>query len=1061
MKSDTAVAWPGALLAIFAAYVLLGFGAFHLAIPPGYAMPLFPPAGIALAGVMVYGWRMLPAVWLGGFAVNLIFGLMRNGFDPQHLLLPAAIGLGATLQAGAGAWLMQRFQGASPTLTEPAEVARLFLLGGALACTLSAGVATLALLATHTLPVAQGPANWLTWWMGDMMGVVIAAPIVLTLVGQPRAVWQARRLSVAVPMLLVTLLAVAAIDRARHWDEERARAVFDRDARSAYASLNERLQDPLSALEAMYGLFIGSDDVSRLDFHRAAQAWLEGPAAVEGIGWSERVEPGQLAAFESLVRRDGRADYGVFRPGPAGQHLPPEGREFMPIRYFEPDARGGPLLGRDSLAGDFSRQAIEIARSTGQPAASAGFTITRDKPGQTALTVYRAVYAQPEVPSERRLSQTRGAVFVVVRIEDMMRTVAAGLPDYLDVCLIDASPTGVKRRLAGDIGCENRGDVAVQHLSDLPFAGRHWELRVATRNGGLPLGDSQGTWLFASISLLATAVFGALLLTMTGRAHRIEAAVGERTAALQREIEERARTEAALRDSEQRLRNILDHVPIGVMYTDMRGHIKQSNPKFRQLVGYDSEELSQRRSLDLIHPEDRNAALEHVAELTRGDISFYQRQSRYVRRDGKVLWVRAVVSLLRDEDGKPHRIVAVLEDIGEHLRLRDAEDAREMAEAANNAKNDFLSRMSQELRAPLAAMLGFAELIERDREHPASRSQRDWIGQIQGAASHLLDMVDDTLDLSRVESGTLGLQAETLELVPLVQAALVRIEPQARRRGLIVTQQLADDARTARGDAERVTQILVRLLGNAATYNQERGRIHVEARVAGAMVELVVSDTGPGMSSEQVQSLFMPFSGHRFGNAPGHAASGLGLVISRRLAELMHGSLDVRSVEGQGSSFILRLPRQLLRDLPQPSGPISVFDQYNPGYRQRIVHYIEDNETNALVMEGILAQRPQVKLRVSENGLDGLAAIRSRPPSMILLDMHLPDIDGLQLLRMLKDDPATQPIPVVVVSADAVVERVQAALAAGAEYYLTKPVNVTELLRLVDGVLEPRDTLFG
>jgi signal transduction histidine kinase/ActR/RegA family two-component response regulator len=421
--------------------------------------------------------------------------------------------------------------------------------------------------------------------------------------------------------------------------------------------------------------------------------------------------------------------------------------------------------------------------------------------------------------------------------------------------------------------------------------------------------------------------------------------------------------------------------------------------------------------------------------------------------------VQVTASLLRDDDGAPRRVLSVVEDISEHLRLQEAERAREVAEAANRAKSDFLSRMSHELRTPLNAMLGFAQLLELDQRHPLAPAQRPWVSQIQQAGWHLLEMINDVLDLSRVESGNLLLQIAPLDLSELLNASLAMVAADAQERDITISVDLGSGSASALGDATRVKQILTNLLSNAVKYNSDGGRIHVASRVRTPdAVEIAVTDTGMGMTAVQLANLFQPFN--RLGRERStQQGTGIGLVISQRLAELMGGSLRALSTEGEGSSFILALP--LVVD---PDTVRSDLDQLPPAeapYHRRSVHYVEDNETNVEVMRGILAQRPQIEMKVSINGLDGLAAIRAELPDLILLDMHLPDIDGLELLRHLKADPATAHIPVVVVSADALAKETQEALEAGADRYLTKPVSVSELLAVVDGLLGAVSTRFG
>jgi PAS domain S-box-containing protein len=568
------------------------------------------------------------------------------------------------------------------------------------------------------------------------------------------------------------------------------------------------------------------------------------------------------------------------------------------------------------------------------------------------------------------------------------------------------------------------------------------------------------------VGLLGTALLAALLLTVTGRARRIAAAVQQRTAELeqrgaelQAQVAERQRTEAALRESQQRLRNILDHAPIGVAYTDTSGRIREANPKLREMLGMHGDRLSAAHIADLLHADDREAEAQARQRLLSGEVPMSRWRMRCLTADGRTLWTQVGVSVLRDSQGDAKRMVWVVEDITEHLALEDAQRARQGAEAANLAKSEFLSRMSHELRTPLNAMLGFSQLLELDRRQPLAPHQLEWTAQIRQAGWHLLHMINDTLDLSRIESGHIDLTPTALDVGDLVAASIALLADSAEKRGVHVDAQLSAGARAVIGDATRVKQILTNLLSNAIKYNHGGGRVTVSSRQADAgMVAIEISDTGAGMNPTQLSQLFQPFN--RLGREGGSVeGTGIGLVISLRLAELMGGTLYARSSLGRGSTFTLELPR----------GATAFTTVHSPDdaelpdatYRRRLVHYIEDNETNAEVMRGILALRPQVKLDISSLGLDGLAAIRARRPSLVLLDMHLPDIDGLELLRHLQADPDTADIPVIVVSADATPARISQAIAAGATHYLTKPVNVPQFLSALDEVLEQLDTQFG
>jgi PAS domain S-box-containing protein len=1053
---DDALPWAAAFVLTAAGYALAAAASLPLAIPPGYASPLFLAAGVALASVLIFGLRMLPAVALGAFGVNLWLGLKSGPLTASALPLPLTIALGSVLQAYAGAALVKRFIRQPVTLSEPRDVLA-FLATGVVACLVSTSVANLSLWLSGKVAPSDLPFSLATWWIGDLIGMLIATPIILTLLGRPRDAWAPRRLSVGLTLALATLLLAFGVRQVVHWNNERVQTAFDNDASSASQALAAQLREPLLALEALHGVFIASGNVTLEEHRLATRAWLA-PGTLQAMGWSERLRREDIPDFEAKVRTEGVERYRVFdrADGPV-----PPGDEVVAIHYIEPLAGNASALGVNVLSIPAARAAIDRARRSGQPAVSAGFRLTQQAAGenQVGVVIYQALYMPRNPPDEaQRAAALRGVVFATLRMDAQLKLLSERVPPHLALCLVDVTDGHTPQRLAGTPGCEAQ-TAQRQHARALPYAGRQWEVRVSGTPDKQPNAHHADVWLFALVGLLSTAMLGGFLLTVTGRTRRIETAVRDRTAALQAEVRDREVAEAALRESEQRFRNILNNVPIGVFYTDLRGHMKLTNPRFCELTGYSDEELLQLSLSDYTHPEDMLQDVELMAQLVRGSIPMYRRHKRYIARNGATVWVQATVSLLRDANGKPRSIVGVVEDITEHLKLEEAERAREAAEVSNRAKSEFLSRMSHELRTPLNAMLGFAQLLELDPRHPLTEAQRPWVSQIQQAGWHLLEMINDVLDLSRIESDNLRLQVETLNLNELIDATVAMVSGDARQRGIQVSTDFAPGTATVLGDATRLKQILTNLLSNAVKYNEPGGRVHIACRPVGSeAVEIAVTDTGLGMTTEQLAELFQPFN--RLGRERSTLqGTGIGLVISRHLAELMGGSLRARSEAGQGSAFILTLPCST-----EPDTVRSDLDALAPtpaDYHRRLVHYVEDNETNVEVMRGILSQRPQVELQVSVTGLDGLAAIRARRPDLILLDMHLPDISGLELLRHLKADGRTSGIPVVVVSADALAQQIDAAFEAGCVHYLTKPVNVAELLAVLDDLLEQMDTQYG
>jgi len=902
--------WALRSLLLGLAYALISVLALRLALPPNYATPLYPSAGLALAALLCWGWRMVPAVVLGSFAANVLLAMERGH---PSLLGPALIGVGAGLQAWVGAWAVQRLRGADAqalSLTEPRDLALFYALGAGLSCLISPSMGAAALWLNGAATLAQLPSTWGHWWVGDTLGVLIGAPITLTLIGQPRATWAPRRISVALPMLAATLLMVLATSQVISWETQGQRQAFERDALAAANALETALQEPLQALAANQVLFSIYPNLNRREFERGSVARLATGSRLLALGWAARVGPSELAAFDAAARRDGLADYRVHERQRAGDLRIATDEDKLAIRLIEPLQRNASALGVNIRAIPQARPALDHAARTGLPAATAGFRLSQDSADNTGVVLYQAVYAgEPGEPGNQALRQQalRGMVFATIRPDQVLDTVVRASAPYLAFCLVDTDPHTARPLLAGKPGCAAQTLPPLSRVHKLQFSGRAWELR-AWAASPMPSHDGMGSLLFAVVGLISTALLGALLLTVTGRAKRIADLVTERTAELRREVQERERAAEALHASEERFRNIFEHAAVGLVFTDLRGVPQQVNPYFCRLVGFSSAELMQRSSIAITHPDDRAEDLRLGRSLLRGEIDSYRRNKRYITKFGQIVQVRALVSMQRDARGEPFRLVGVVEDVTDQLRLRELERARSAAEAANQAKNEFLSRISHELRTPLNAMLGFTQLLELGGEQQLSEQQRGWLAQIRAAGWHLLEMINETLDWSRIETGALKLELAPQALEPLLASTWAMLEADAAKRGIAYSVELAADAQQVYADATRLKQVFTNLLSNAVKYNHPQGQVRVSSRALGdERIEITVADTGLGLSEAQQAQLFQPFNrlGRELSQAEG---TGIGLVICKRLVEAMNGSLTVRSATGQGASFVLDLP---------------------------------------------------------------------------------------------------------------------------------------------------------
>ncbi len=522
---------------------------------------------------------------------------------------------------------------------------------------------------------------------------------------------------------------------------------------------------------------------------------------------------------------------------------------------------------------------------------------------------------------------------------------------------------------------------------------------------------------------------------------------------------QRRAAEQALRESEERLRNTFEMAAVGIAHVAPDGRFLRVNRQLSKILGYPPEALLKMRVHDLTLPEDLQLTIAHANRLIEGSADSYTLEKRFRHAEGGIVWVSKTVAAVRDAAGRPAYFIAVIEDITSRKQTQAALLAAQAAERANAAKTEFLSRMSHELRTPLNAVLGFSQLLQMDSATPLAADQLSKLKHIEDAGAHLLAMINDVLDLSRIESGGMPLTAETVRLRVAVQEAAALVSTAARDAGVRLElkppphdSSLGDHVQA---DHLRLRQVLVNLLSNAIKYNRENGSVTVRwgATPTGDAVQLQVSDTGQGLTPEQQAHLFEPFN--RLGaERSSIEGSGIGLVVTQRLVQLMGGSIDVDSRPGVGSTFTVTLPSAPggntrpapLREAPPAAETIA-------GGPRRTVLYAEDNPMNVELVREVMRLRADCRLLVARSGREAVALAQRERPDLLLLDMHLGDMTGLDVIQHLAHDPQLAAVPAIALSADAMPAPIAAAQRAGFKAYLTKPLNVAELLRHIDEAL--------
>jgi PAS domain S-box-containing protein len=531
---------------------------------------------------------------------------------------------------------------------------------------------------------------------------------------------------------------------------------------------------------------------------------------------------------------------------------------------------------------------------------------------------------------------------------------------------------------------------------------------------------------------------------------------------IQRDISERRAHEQAIRESEVRKTAILETALDCIITIDHLGRVQEWNPAAESTFGLSAE---QARGLDVttlfVAPEWREIlrnGLQKYLETHEWGLLGQRLELAAMRADGEEIAVE--LSLKHISIAGPPQFTAYVRDITRRKQSEaalmaakeEAERQRESADRANRAKSEFLSRMSHELRTPLNAILGFGQLLEMER---LNGGDDESVRQIMKAGRHLLGLINEVLEISRIESGQLSISSEPINVDQVCSEVLDLMRPQASEFGITLhAREVQTSNLFVTADQQRLKQVLLNLLSNAIKYNHKGGDVWLRVQADDERVRIAVTDNGNGIAPENLERLWTPFD--RLGaERTGVEGTGIGLALSLRLVEVMNGRLHVQSTLGQGSTFEIELPRAsspLQSAMSEDSQDI-----VDNALREtsRLVLYIEDNPSNLQLIERIMEAREDITLLTAMHGRAGLELAREHRPDLILLDLHLPEMPGSEVLQLLQENPDTAQIPVVIVSADATSQQIQRLLDAGARHYLTKPFNVRELLRVLDEMLEP------
>lgn len=869
-------------------YGVLGAAGISMAVAPGYASPVFPAAGLAVAAMLWSGGRAWPGVWLGSVCLNLGVAWMNGNLNGLSALVALGIAMGSTAQAGLAWWLVQRYVAEAWRLCETeSSVFKMLALAGPVACVVSSTVGVSVLVLGGLMPGSAFVHAWWSWWSGDTLGVLVMLPLGLALFLFREPAWQARRLKVATPMLLALTLVVAAYLAVSRWEEQDMQQEVDTIGETLRQDLKARFTAHQESLAALRRLVTLNPQLSYADFDYFTEITLRDNPDIFALSINPYVLAAQRQAFElDYAQRLGEPGF-MIRERQQGQLARAANSPvYVPVGYIAPLDGNRAALGFNIYSEPRRQDAIERAIKTRAPSVTVPIQLVQEKRQRVGILVMQPVFR--EQGPDNKLAHISSLVVGVVKADEMVEITLNKLKlKDLTIRIFDRDAPAGSPDLFSNVTARASDKNSMRYRSDLQIADRIWQLElVPTAN----FATQKSQWLASAVAivgLVLATLMQVLLLGVTGRTAVVERRVLEQTA----ELNTKSR---ALADRNAQLDAIFMLSPDGLVGFNAQGHVAFTNPAFHTIMAWTPSQVHQMSLADF------ELRLRTFSGREGPVAGFYSvdtpDDATRTSSDQATVWRL---------HGPDHQVVEVTaqkahsESLSHILYFRDITYAAEI----DRLKSEFVAHAAHELRTPLTSIHGYSELLlNMDLDQP---TQHELLDTIYRHTSNLIKIVNELLDLAQIEQGGgQQLHFERLDLAALATSAFKDVAPDPARWPLHMDKQ--PQHFWVAGDAGRLRQALLNIMSNAHKYAPDGGPIEVHFVTRPGQFGIEVRDHGLGLSAQQIQQIGQRFwRADKSGKIPG---TGLGIGIVKEILALHGGQLQIDSVLGQGSVFTLWLP---------------------------------------------------------------------------------------------------------------------------------------------------------
>ncbi|HWB58341.1 MAG TPA: CHASE domain-containing protein [Chthoniobacteraceae bacterium] len=883
--------------------------------------------------------------------------------------------------------------------------------------------------------------------------------------------------------LLLVIILGAALSLAlffilRGWERKSSQDELDNLAQERLEILQNRMLGSLEVLHSVAAFYSANEHFSRVDFDKfVADARVRHPE-LQGLSWDPLVTDAQREDYEAAAHRDGFTDFKFSELNADGRMVAATHREeYVPVYYEQPFEKNEAALGFDLASSPQRKSALDQARDTGLPVATVPIRLVQETENQMGFLVVMPIFRGEAGTLEQRRQNLAGFGSAVFRIGDLVESSWKNLVrNDVSVTILDRANGNEVIYSAGKPGANSDGLVSRQTLA---VAGMTWDVFFRPAAGYAAAGSPRQSWAALAAGLMITTLIAAYISRGLRRTAEIEQRVAERTAELSNEVSERQRVEDVLRATEKKYREIFENSIEGIFQTTLDGRYISANPALARIYGYESPVQLMADLVDIggrlyVDPRRREEFMRLVHE--KGSVSDFESQVR--RRDGRVIWISEKARAVRDGRGAilyyegavedvtgRKQVATTLQKAHDELEVRVAERTAELAksnaalqaeiverkraedaaEMASRAKSTFLAHMSHEIRTPLNAILGYAQILQRNQN--LAPEQRRAVETIATSGNHLFGLIDDVLDISKIEAGRMELQNANFDLHSLVRRLESMFQHRCQQKGIrLRIESSVAQASWVHGDEGKLRQVLINLLGNAVKFT---GTGEVTLRIdpqPEGVHRFEVRDTGIGIPAEEQANVLQPFRQGARGTHQGGA--GLGLAITRQCVDLMGGRLWFTSEEGKGSSFCFTVP------LPEAGGVTpdheQNFLQLAPGCRV-LALVVDDIRENREVLASIL-RAIGCEVATAENGAQAVELARESRPDIVFMDIWMPGMNGIETTQRILSGHGDR-IKMVAHSASAFDHEQRRYLDAGFDDFFAKPFRCERLCECLKNLL--------